>query len=194
MNDRLAELQGGRIEQDAEPMPAMAGASAYMQAFFDEVQDVKKIMSTIRYNIRQIEQNHGECLTAISAEQSRESSNRLENLMKETNGAASQVRNKLKTLDLENKDFAKRNEGASEARIRSNMHGTLTRKFVDLMAEYQEIQTKYKNKYRERGERQYRVVNPTATREEIDAALAGLPSPPPCLHAHAGHPLARSLL
>lgn len=194
MNDRLAELQGGRIEQDAEPMPAMAGASAYMQAFFDEVQDVKKIMSTIRYNIRQIEQNHGECLTAISAEQSRESSNRLENLMKETNGAASQVRNKLKTLDLENKDFAKRNEGASEARIRSNMHGTLTRKFVDLMAEYQEIQTKYKNKYRERGERQYRVVNPTATREEIDAALAGLTSPPPCLHAHARHLLARSLL
>lgn len=54
------------------------------------------------------------------------------------------------------------------------MHGTLTRKFVDLMAEYQELQTKYKNKYRERGERQYRVVNPNASREEIDAALAGI--------------------
>jgi len=144
-----------------------------MQAFFDEVQEIKKISNTIRYNIRQIEQNHGDCLTAISAEQSRESSARLEQLMRETNAAASQVRNKLKTLDLENKDFARRNEGASEARIRSNMHGTLTRKFVDLMAEYQEIQTKYKNKYRERGERQYRVVNPNATREEIDNALSG---------------------
>lgn len=173
MNDRLAELQaGGAADSDVEMLP-LGGNSAYMQPFFDEVGEIKKIMSTIRYNIRQIEQNHGECLTAISAEQSRESSSRLENLMKETNGAASQVRNKLKTLDLENKDFAKRNEGASEARIRSNMHGTLTRKFVDLMAEYQEIQTKYKNKYRERGERQYRVVNPNATREEIDAALAG---------------------
>ena len=73
-----------------------------------------------------------------------------------------QIRNKLKAMDLENKEFAKHNEGASEAaapvvtllrpqanrahfdqvRIRSNMHGTLTRKFVDLMAEYQEIQTK----------------------------------------------------
>ena len=118
--------------------------------------------------------------------------------MKDTNAAASAVRNKLKAMDLENKEFAKRNEGASEARIRSNMHGegnmhvpcaystesplrkhvsgshpssrpavcarpqlprqpaslaagTLTRKFVDLMAEYQEIQTRYKNKYRERG-------------------------------------------
>ena len=30
------------------------------------------------------------------------------------------------------------------------MHGTLTRKFVDLMAEYQELQSKYKGKYREK--------------------------------------------
>jgi len=51
------------------------------------------------------------------------------------------------------------------------MHGTLTRKFVDLMGEYQEIQTKYKNKYRERVERQYRIVKPHATRDEIDKAL-----------------------
>jgi len=142
-----------------------------MQAFFDEVQDIKKTMSTIRYNIRQIEQSHGECLTAISAEQGRESTERLEDLMKKTNAAATQVRNKLKAMDVENKDFASRNKGASEARIRANMHGTLTRKFVDLMGEYQETQTKYKNKYRERVERQYRIVKPHATREEIDQAF-----------------------
>ena len=68
-------------------------------------------------------------------------------------------------------EFARRNEGSSEARIRTNMHGTLTRKFVDLMGEYQEIQTKYKNKYRERVERQYRIVNPDATQVQIDDAF-----------------------
>ena len=52
------------------------------------------------------------------------------------------VRNKLKSMDVENKEYNKRNEGSSEGRIRSNMHGTLSRKFVDLMGEYQEIQTK----------------------------------------------------
>ena len=63
-----------------------------MQAFFDDVQEIKKAMSSIRYNIRQIEQSHGECLTAISAEQGRESTERLEDLMKATNGLATQVR------------------------------------------------------------------------------------------------------
>ena len=61
-------------------------------------------------------------------------------------------------MDAENKAFAKANAGqreegsnkSSESRIRANMHGTLTRKFVDLMAEYQELQNKYKHKYREK--------------------------------------------
>jgi len=179
MNDRLAELRGGGGSNPFSSMGSAgdveagggASTSAFMQAFFDEVQEIKKTMSSIRYNIRQIEQSHGECLTSISAEQGRESTERLEDLMKQTNGAATQVRNKLKAMDVENKDFARRNEGASEARIRANMHGTLTRKFVDLMGEYQEIQTKYKNKYRERVERQYRIVKPHATRDEIDKAL-----------------------
>merc|ERR1719271_1508507 len=95
--------------------------------------------------------------------------------MRQTNGAAQQVRNKLKAMDVENKDFARQgsNQGSSEARIRTNMHGTLTRKFVDLMGEYQEIQTKYKHKYRDRVERQLRIVKPKATQDEIEQAVEG---------------------
>jgi len=177
MNDRLGELRGGSSSgpvPDLESGIAMgAGGSAFMNSFFGEVEEVKKLMKTIRQNIQQIEQNHGECLTAISSEQGREANQRLEHLMKETNRAAQEVRKKLKAMDTENKDFAKRNEGASEARIRTNMHGTLTRKFVDVMAQYQEIQTKYKNKYRDRVERQFRIVKPTATKDEIDEMVEG---------------------
>jgi len=170
MNDRLAELRGGAPMGGGGDIESAVpvGSSAFMAPFFDDVQDIKKAMSTIRYNIGQIEKDHGENLTAISAEQGRACNQRLDDLMKTTNGVATQVRNKLKSMDAENKDFAQRNVGSSEARIRSNMHGTLTRKFVDLMAEYQELQTKYKNKYREKVERQYRIVNPRATRDEID--------------------------
>jgi syntaxin 1B/2/3 len=98
-----------------------------------------------------------------------------------------------------NKLFAKKNPGASEARIRTNMHATLTRKFVDLMAEYQEVQTRYKSKYRERVERQYRIVKPTVTQDEIDAALDGDPSNQPEIFTQTilqgpGHAQARNAL
>ena len=93
--DRLAELRvgmpsaGGDIEAG---VPGSSSQSPAMASFFDEVSAVKKSMQTIKYNIKLIEQSHGECLTAISAEQGRESTERLEDLMKATNGLATQVR------------------------------------------------------------------------------------------------------
>lgn len=206
MNDRLAELRGGGapfVDLEARgggsSSSAGAGSAPFMEAFFEEVQEIKKAMSSIRLNIRQIEQSHGECLTAISAESSRASTEQLESLMKATNGLAQGVRSKLKGMDEENKEYARTHVGASEARIRSNMHGTLTRKFVDLMAEYQEIQTKYKNKYRERVERQYRIVKPNATRDEIDNAFDGSDGQQPEIFTQQilqgpGHAAARNAL
>ena len=92
--DRLAELRvgmpsaGGDIEAG---VPGSSSQSPAMASFFDEVSAVKKSMQTIKYNIKLIEQSHGECLTAISSEQQRECTDRLEGLMKETNGAAQTV-------------------------------------------------------------------------------------------------------
>merc|ERR1712232_7380 len=66
-----------------------------------------------------------------------------------------------------------RDKGSSDVKIRKYQHGTLTRKFVDLMSEYQEMQTKYKNKYRERVQRQYTIMRPEATPEEVQEVLDG---------------------
>lgn len=51
------------------------------------------------------------------------------------------------------------------------MHGTLTQKFLELVQEYQEVQTTYKNKYQEKVERQYKIAKPDATQDEIDEAM-----------------------
>mmetsp|Transcript_20823 Transcript_20823/g.61600 ORF Transcript_20823/g.61600 Transcript_20823/m.61600 type:complete len:305 (-) Transcript_20823:178-1092(-) len=181
MQDRLAELRTG-----ASPAPVVAvggdvemgeaGArpgGSYMTDFFAEIGKIKATMAVIKQNIRLIEQHHGQCLTAISVEQGKASHDKLEMLMDATNAAATEVRNKLKAMDVANKELMRTDQGSSEVRIRNYQHGTLTRKFVDLMAEYQEVQTKYKNKYRERVERQYKIVKPEATREEIEQVLEG---------------------
>ena len=81
------------------------------------------------------------------------------------------MRKQLKLVDAENKEFAKRNKGSSEARIRANVHGALTRKFIDLMTDYQEVQSRYKARCRERVKRQVKIVKPDATEEEVELAL-----------------------
>jgi len=142
-----------------------------MKEFFEDVASIKQGMAHIKKNIRSIEDTYGQSLVAVGLEQNSKSSQDLERLIDETNLAATDVRNRLKEMDAENKKLEGKEKGTAQQRIRSNMHGTLTRKFLDLMAEYQEVQTKFKNKFRERVERQYRIVKPDATNEEIEEAL-----------------------
>lgn len=58
-------------------------------------------------------------------------------LTQATNAAVSSVSTKLKAMDVANKELTRTQPGSSEVRIRGYQHGTLTRKFVDLMSEYQ---------------------------------------------------------
>jgi len=183
MQDRLSELTGAedlpRVEEEevgdkekADDDDAVIGeAEEFMKEFFEEVGQVKQGMAHIRKNIRAIEETYGQSLVAVGLEQGSKSSQELENLIDETNLAATDVRNRLKEMDQENKKMESKEKGSAQYRIKTNMHGTLTRKFLDLMAEYQEVQTKFRNKFRERVERQYRIVKPDATQEEIDEAL-----------------------
>jgi len=157
-------------KDDEEEIHGEEQAEEFMHDFFEDVNAIKTGMALIRKNIRSIEETYGQSLVAVGLEQGSKSSEDLERLIDATNLAATDVRNRLKEMDAENKKQEKE-KGSAQARIRTNMHGTLTRKFLDLMAEYQEVQTKFKNKFRERVERQYRIVKPEATQDEIDEAL-----------------------
>jgi len=140
-----------------------------LKEFFETVSEIKSGMALIRRNIKSIEESYGQSLVALNVDQ--KSSEELEKLIDSTNLAAADLRKILKEIDTENKQLEKSAKGTAQYRIRTNMHQTLTRKFLDLMQEYQEVQTKYKNKYRERVERQYKIAKPDATQDEIDEAL-----------------------
>jgi t-SNARE complex subunit (syntaxin) len=77
-------------------------------------------------------------------------------------------------MEAKNKDLGIENSNkqlSAEQRMRLSQHGNITKKFMETMTEYQEIQTKYKNKYRDRLERQFKIVKPDATAAEIEHAL-----------------------
>lgn len=149
----------------------MQATTPFMEAFFQEVNSIKSGLHQIKRNIKQIEEGSAQALVAVGVEASQKSSEELEKLIDNTNLTASEVRNKLKEMDVQIKKTPAKEQATAEFRITTNMHQTLTKKFLDLMKEYQEVQNTYKNKYKERVERQYRIVKPDATSEEIDAAL-----------------------
>jgi len=81
------------------------------------------------------------------------------------------AKNLLQKLREKTDEMKSENSSKPEIRIRENLANTLTRKFVDVMKEYQNVQQKYKTDIKKKVKRQVQIVKPDATSDEIDAVL-----------------------
>lgn len=146
-------------------------AKEFMEDFFKEVGNIKGLLTNLRRNVKQIEEKYVQQLNSISIDQVG-SKNEVQNLIDATNGIVTDLRKRLEKMKTDNNTFAaSKDSSTTEVRVRTNMHSTLTQKFLEVAQEYQEVQTTYKNRYKEKVERQYKIAKPDATPEEIDEAL-----------------------
>jgi len=182
MVDRLADLKKVRSTDDATDnftpdvevgvQDSSPGTpQKFMSDYFDSVGDIKASLGRIKENIKNLQQKQGQALTAISSEQNSKSSQEIQSIIDITNNLIQEVKVKLKKMEENNKDFVKKNKNSAETRIRQSMQQTLSKKFVDLMTEYQTAQQEYKIKYKERVQRQYKIAKPDASQEEIAQAM-----------------------
>ncbi|KAJ3148521.1 Syntaxin-1A, partial [Irineochytrium annulatum] len=146
------------------------------KVFFEEIATIKDQIALIKSSVGQIEALHQNALNVISEEQSAENTKELERLMGTANKQSVEIRNKLKAMEAANKKLAKSNP-SSDVRVRISQHGVVTKKFLDVMNEYQEIQKRYQEKYKQRMQRQFLIVNPTADPSEIDRVMNGESGP-----------------
>ena len=107
---------------------------------------------------------------ATTNENEQDESKELTMLIASTNKKASASKTLLKKLREDTEAFGPE-EKQSEVKIRVNLTSTLARKFIDVMKEYQNAQTKYKTDIKKKVKRQVQIIKPDATAEEIDAVL-----------------------
>jgi len=181
MNDRFKELQkagGGGEDVSHEDIElggikgdeGEAAGQDFMNTFFQDVGSIKGTMGTIK-NIKSIEEKYVSQLNSVM-DQSGKGGNEVQQLIDTTNGLVTETRGKLDKLKSDTAAFQSSKAATpTEVRIRANMHGTLTQKFLEIVQEYQEVQTAYKNKYKEKVERQYKIAKPDASPDEIEEAM-----------------------
>lgn len=163
-DDDDVEKQTGQVEDEE--------AHAELVPFFKDVEEMKKSMDTISDNIGSIKHLYAELLTSTSTEHAQELRQEVGEVRAQTDQIAQQMRSKLKKMRKENDDFVKSHDNdPSLEKIRINMHGTLVRKFLDLMQEYQQVLTKYDKKIREKAYRQVQLVSKDADPADIDEVL-----------------------
>lgn len=172
-NDRVGLVSSNSSRVKGTANGTSSGGSDFMQEFFAKVETVKSNISLIKDATKDIAEINQNVLQATTNEREQDYSNKLEPLIKKTNASATSAKKTLQFLREETDRLKESPDTKStpEVRIRDNLVNTLTRKFVDVMKEYQNAQTKYKTDIKKKVKRQVQIVKPDATTEEIDAVF-----------------------
>ncbi|ORZ23025.1 t-SNARE [Absidia repens] len=134
-----------------------------MQGFFDEIEKLKDQVRVINENIDEIEQIHNSALVSFNEQQWTQMSADLDRWKNDTQKRNLDVKNRLRAIEASNGQFNK-----SDGQIRRSQSAAIKKRFLDTIQRYQDIERSYQQKYRQRVERQIRIVKPEATEQEID--------------------------
>lgn len=131
------------------------------QAFLERVDYAKGEIRSLTSSIQEIASLHQR---ELSSPDSR-SSAQLENLVTQTQLKNTQIRDQIKYLEL---DAVKTQDSTKSVKARQAKQ--LKADFEKTLEEYRSEELGYRQRYREQIARQYRIVNPEATEEEVEQA------------------------
>mmetsp|Transcript_5631 Transcript_5631/g.5064 ORF Transcript_5631/g.5064 Transcript_5631/m.5064 type:complete len:309 (+) Transcript_5631:77-1003(+) len=176
--DRLNDLKRGAanpddIALDIDPLDDKSREkNVLMQNFLGDIEIIKKNINAIKASSRQIVEINQQVVLATTNEREQDRSTDLQTIIQQTNKKAAIAKKLLQTLRDDTARMKSSNKSQSnEVKIRENLTNTLTRKFVDVMKDYQNIQTKYKTDIMKKVKRQVQIAKPDATSDEIDAVM-----------------------
>ena len=143
-----------------------------MQEFLKIIEIVKKNIVNIREATKEIIDINQKFILATTEKQEESASEGLSQIIINGNKNAKTAQGLLKDLNKEILDLEKKNSlKPGDLRIRKNLVQTITKKYIDVLKEYQNVQNKSKELKKKRAVKRVQQVKPDATPEEIDAVI-----------------------
>ncbi|XP_065175622.1 syntaxin-1B-like [Sycon ciliatum] len=173
MRDRLADLQ--RAVPGAVPEEAGPHGGGYFEEYpsdfsvvFDEVEGIRSQITELSAEVNQAHQLHNTLLSAAQPDQEHKMS--LERLTDSIKKRSKTIQNKLKAMEMSlDKDGV--NRSSADYRIQKAQHASLTRTFVDTISEYHQIQNQYRDRCKDRIQRQLEITGNDKSPEEVEDML-----------------------
>ncbi|PWN51329.1 t-SNARE [Violaceomyces palustris] len=152
---------------NAYEMQGMEKSGGDMNSFFADISDIQDTIRMIDENINKISDLHSKSLNNMDEASAQYAEQQLTTLSEETSRLTNGVKNKIKTLESQ----TKRVPAGGDKNVRNTQIGAVKNRFKETIQKYQQVEQAYRQKYRQRAERQFRIVKPDATPQEIKAAL-----------------------
>lgn len=181
--DRLAALraqrQGGPQSPNATGEYEMAGlqtpdriadgnganAADGMARFYNQISSIQDELRRFDANVSRISDLHSRSLNNTDEALSEQNAAALDQLVTETRSLSNQIKAQIQELEKEPVP------AGQDARIRKNQTSLVRSKFIEALQNYQQVEQQYRTRYRQRVERQFKIVKPDATPEEVTAVV-----------------------
>jgi len=136
-----------------------------MAAFYAEVSSIQDGISDFSSNVARIGEYHSRLLNSTDETANQQNSAQLDELVERTRELSNSLKQRIQSLE------AAPAGRPQDARIRKNQTGVLRSKFVEVLQGYQTVERDYRAKYKQRVERQFKIVKPDATPDEVSAVV-----------------------
>jgi len=142
----------------------LAPAMDSMSAFYSEISSIQDDLRTFNDNISRISDLHSRSLDNTDDAAVQRVAQQLDELVADTSALSNMLKRRVKALE-------KQAGSGRDGQIRKQQTGLVKQKFVEAIQNYQSVEQQYRTKYKQRLERQFKIVKPDATPEEVKAVV-----------------------
>ncbi|XP_050985816.1 syntaxin-1A isoform X4 [Labeo rohita] len=171
MKDRTQELRHGKETEEVDEV-AVSVEKGFMDEFFEQVEEIRGFIDSLAEKVEEVKINHSAILASPNPDEKTKAD--LEELMTDIKKLANKVRTMLKNIQqsIEQEEALNHSKNPSaDLRIRKTQHSTLSRKFVEVMTEYNATQSDYRERCKGRIQRQLEITGRNTTNEELETML-----------------------
>lgn len=141
----------------------MAGADD-MSAFYAEISSIQDSLRTFNDNVARIGDLHSRSLNNMDDTAAQKNAAQLDELVEDTSALSATLKRRIKALE-------KQGGAGRDGQVRKQQTALVKSKFVEAIQSYQQVEQQYRTKYKQRMERQFKIVKPDATPEEVKAVV-----------------------
>uniref|UniRef100_A0A8B9G9S1 Syntaxin-1A n=1 Tax=Amazona collaria TaxID=241587 RepID=A0A8B9G9S1_9PSIT len=142
---------------DDDEVTVSVDRDRFMDEFFEQVEEIRGFIDKISENVEEVKRKHSAILASPNPDE--KTKEELEELMSDIKKTANKVRSKLKSIEQSIEQEEGLNRSSADLRIRKTQHSTLSRKFVEVMSEYNATQTDYRERCKGRIQRQLEITS-----------------------------------
>ncbi|KAH7914978.1 t-SNARE [Hygrophoropsis aurantiaca] len=142
----------------------LAAGMGDMSSFYSEISSIQDSLKTFNTNVTRIEELHSRSLNNADDAAAQRNASQLEELVEDTSALSATLKRRINALE-------RQGGSGRDGQIRKQQTSMVKSKFVEAIQNYQTVEQQYRQKYKQRMERQFKIVKPDATPEEIRAVV-----------------------